>query len=377
MALAAVAAMAFAASCQSGAPAPSSAPSPAASPPPTRTESPAAREEAEKLLSLAVDAIDANHLSEAIKDYVAVLAIAEGDAGAAAAALKAEAELTRIGARLSLEPKESWLAKDGTQVQGSTRAIGKDVALQPSVYLYENYGAGKAPVPDASIAFEFVENGGVLTPFAATDAYGMANANVSRLNDPSKGAVIRAYPVFRVRGRAYAFRSVSRDFAYLPPATTVVVASLSESSLGALKDSLTPEFLSPTLKDAGLDVLPKAGSADRDAFMAAFGGSPAALATLNAEARAGYLLLVFVDVYSVSQVEYDGKKYNLFTAYANASARLMRPDGTVLSTFAAAKVRGDAGDAAQAVDACNKAANAAIAESMKAEAGKIKAALAE
>jgi hypothetical protein len=350
-------------------------PKPSPAPSPQAAGNSEASAEAKGLLKLALDALDANHLAEAIKNYVAVLAIADSDASAEAEAVKARAELTKIASRLSVEPQETWLGPDGSQIGSTTRGIGKPGALQPSVYLYENYGAGKAPVPDAPLVFEFSANSGALTAFVTTDSFGMANTNVTKVQDAAKPAIIRVYPLFKSRGFSYAFSGVSREFAYLPPVNSVIVASLSESKAGMLANSLTTDLIAPGLKEAGLEVLPFAGSAARNDFLAALGGGAEAVARLNGSTRAGYLLLVYVEVHNVVQQEYKGKKYNLFQAQARGSARLLRSDGTILHSIALESLRGDGGDEVRAVDACYRAADQALVDALKKDAPAIRQAL--
>jgi hypothetical protein len=291
------------------------------------------------------------------------------------ASQKAIAELTKIGSRLSLEPGEAWLQADGTQMAGSTRSVGKDQGLQPTVYLYENFGGAKSPVADAPLAFEFSANSGSLNAFVTTDAYGKANTAVAKIQDPSKAAVIRAYPLFKAKGKAYAFTSIAREFTYLPPSNGVLVFSLDESPQGALGNSLTPDILAPYLKDSGLEALPKAGVADRDAFLAAYRGDRNAIARLAQDAKSGYLMLVYVEVFDVQQYEYKGKKYELYSAYARANARLIRADGTVLHSIALEKVKGDGGSSSKAVTAAYQASHEELAARLKAEARDIKEAL--
>ncbi len=350
--------------------------SPGASPAPAAASSgSSAAAEAESHLLAARDALDANHLTEAIKVYVAVLGIGDEDPAASDAAAKADNELTKIASRLSLEVHESWLDPEGRQIVQSTRSIGKAGAIQPSVYLYENYGTGKAPVADATLVFEFASNAGDLSAFVDTDAYGMANTNLTRIADPAKTAVIRVYPLFRSRGRTYAFRSLAREFTYQPPSNSVLLISLVESGSSPLPGVLTPDILAPQLKAAGLDVLPVSGSASREAFKSALAGDAAVLAGLASGGRAGFIMLVFIDIHDVQQYEYKGKKYELYSAYARATARLTRNDGTIVHTIALERIKGDGGTADKAVDACARAASQELAETLKAESSKIKLAV--
>src|SRR5208283_506610 len=91
---------------------------------------------------------------------------------------------------------------------------------------------GKSPVADAPVYFQFIKNSGSLVAFVTTDAYGKANTTVASIDEPGKDAIIRASPVFKARGKTYAFQTVFRDFAYLPPANVVKILALESSELG-------------------------------------------------------------------------------------------------------------------------------------------------
>ncbi len=122
------------------------APAPSASP--ASASQASAGEEMSAYLSKAQDAADSNHLAEAIRSYVTVLAIADENPSpdAKAKADRASAELARIGTSLTLEPASEWVDPKGTQIAGSSRSLGKEGGLSPAVYLFENFGMGKSPV---------------------------------------------------------------------------------------------------------------------------------------------------------------------------------------------------------------------------------------
>lgn len=82
-------------------------------------------------LSKAQDAADSNHLSEAIRSYVTVLALADESPSpeAKATADQATAALARIGTRLTLEPSSEWVDSNGAQIAGSSRSLGQEGGL--------------------------------------------------------------------------------------------------------------------------------------------------------------------------------------------------------------------------------------------------------
>jgi hypothetical protein len=293
-------------------------------------------------LAKAQDAADSNHLTEAIRSYVAVMAMAQESPSAEADAKSeaAAAELARIGTRLSLEPASEWVDAKGTQQAGSSRSLGKEGGLSPAVYLFENFGTGKSPVADAPIYFQFAKNSGSLISFATTDAYGKANTTVAKLDEPGAEALIRAYPVFKSRGMSYAFSSVFRDFAYLPPANVVKVLALEASELGTSDNPRSVDTVATALKRAGLQAQSINAKLDPDKFRLAYAGDTKALASLGIGASAPYATFVLVDVAAARQMELNGKKYNIFTAAATANVRLVRSDGSVVYAFAIDSIKG-------------------------------------
>ena len=327
-------------------PAPPQPPVPAL---PAAQQDTAALAEMDGLLAKARDSADSNHLSEAIRGFVSVIAVYdEGPSPERRAkAETAAAELAKIGGRLSLEPAGEWVDPKGTQLAGATRSAGKEGGLNPAVYLFESFGMGKSPVPDASIYFEFVKNAGSLVQLVTTDAYGKANTTIARIDEPGKEAVVRAYPLFRARGKAYAFKSVFRDFAYLPPANVAKVAALESSELGAADNPQVVDALISALKPLGLQLSPLNGKLAPEAFRQAFGGDAKALADLGG--GASYTAFVLAEVADIRQMELNGVKYNIFTAATKLTFRLVRADGTAVYALPLEAVKGQGGTREAAV----------------------------
>jgi hypothetical protein len=302
-------------------------------------------------LAKAQDAADSNHLAEAIRSYVTVLALAEENPSpeAETKAKEAAAQLASIGTRLSLEPSSDWLDPKGTQIAGDARKLGNDEGLSPAVYLFENFGTGKSPVADAPIYFSFVTNTGSLVSFVTTDAYGKANTTVAKLDEPGKDAVIRAYPVFKARGKSYAFQSVFRDFAYLPPAKVLRVLALESSDAGPIDNPGAVDAVASVLKETGLEILPFNAKLAPEGFHKAFGGDAKALASLGVGPSSPYAAFVLVEVAPARQMELNGKKYNIFTAAASISFRLVRSDGSIVYSLPIDGVKGQGGTAEASV----------------------------
>jgi len=296
-------------------------------------------------LSKAQDAADSNHLSEAIRSYVAVLAMAEESPSpeAKAKADEASAQLARIATRLSLEPAGEWVDPKGTQIAGDARSLGKGGGLSPAVYLFENFGTGKSPVADAPIYFQFAKNSGSMVAFVTTDAYGKANTTVAKIDEPGKDAVIRAYPVLKSRGKSFAFQAVYRDFAYLPPANVLKILALESSESGVSDNPGTVDSVAAVLKQTGLQVLPFNAKLATEDFRRAYGGDAKALRALGVSAASPYAAFVLVDVAPARQMELNGKKYNIYTAGASLSFRLVRVDGSIVYSLPIDGLKGQGG----------------------------------
>lgn len=354
----------FLAACVSAPPPAPASPGPS----PARTEGSSQLpliQEMERLLSSGKAALEANHLSEGIRSFVAVLALGEENPSAQASRLRdeAEAQLVRIGTRLSLEPGELWIGPDGSQVAGSCRSVGKEGALNPAVLLFENWGSGKSPVADASIRFEFVRGGGALTAVVATDVYGRANAILSRLDSPSSDAVVRAVPVFTERGYTYAFHAARRDFSYLPPSNVARVVALERGANGVASNSQTLDYVASVLKSAGLAAAPLEGKLPGGAFDRAYEGDPTAIRALASASGASFIAFVVSDASAPRQTEYGGKKYNIFTSECRTTLRILRDDGTLVFTLPLGNIRGQGGTPqAATADAFAKARSSLASE---------------
>ncbi len=332
-----------------------------AAPSPAATASPAVAEMS-AYLSKAQDAADSNHLAEAIRSYVTVLALADESPStdAKAKADAASAELARIGTRLTLEPSSEWIDAKGTQAAGSSRSLGKEGGLSPAVYLFDSFGSGKSPVADAPIFFQFVKNTGSLVSFVTTDAYGKANTTVAKVGEPGSDAVIRAFPVFKARGKSYAFQSVFRDFAYLPPANVVKILALESSELGLSDNPRTVDPAAAALKQTGLQILPFNAKLAPEVFRRAYGGEVKALSALGVDATSPYAAFALVEVAAARQMELNGKKYNIYTATAPLSFRLVRADGTIVYALSLDNIKGQGGTKEAAIADAYKRAGDAI-----------------
>ncbi|MGO8694172.1 MAG: hypothetical protein ACLQMF_10955 [Rectinemataceae bacterium] len=323
--------------------------------------------EMDTLLQKAVEASDSNHLAEAIRSYVAVLALADQTRSPEGQirADRATAELSRIGQTLSLEPGSEWVDANGTQIGASTRSAGRADGRSPSVYLYENFGTGKSPIGDAPIHFQFIKNSGSIVSTVSTDAFGKANTTLASLGDPGSEAVIRAFPVFVARGKTYSFSNVFRDFVYLPPANVARVFAMASSELGNDDNPQILDVAIKALKPSGLQLAPFDGALDTDAFRRAFGGDTKALTALGVGAEVPYAAFISVEIAPARQIVLDGVAYNIFTALADVTFRLMRSDGTVVMALPLAPIKGQGGTKESAIADAYLRASDALASALE------------
>jgi hypothetical protein len=303
------------------------------------------------LIGKARTSMDSNHLSEGIKFYISALARATKD-GKRSRADEITGTLNAIGARLTVEPHESWLLPDGSQKTGVTRTAARGDGLMPAVYLYESYGFAKSAVPDAFIRFEFVSNEGKLNASVSTDAKGLANTSITSIVAPGKDAVVRAYPIFTSEGFSYAFKTAFRDFSFVAPPNLALVAALERTPAGESANPRVLDSVANALKSLGVEVIAFNGVMKSVQFNAAFGGDVTALSSLAGSVKAGYFALVNIDVAKPNRMEYGGKVYNIFVTNSKATLRVVRADGTVVFAEAKDGVRGQGGTEQAAIDDC-------------------------
>ncbi len=328
------------------------------------------------LIAKARSSIDSNHLSEGIKFYISALAKAT-KAGKRSRVDEINGTLTAIGARLTVEPHESWLEADGSQKTGSSRAASRGEGLMPAVYLYESYGFAKSAVPDAFIRFEFISNEGNLNASVTTDSKGLANTSITSMASPGKDGVVRAFPVFTAEGYSYAYKTVFRDFSYIAPPNLALVAVMERTPAGESPNPRVLDSVASSLKPLGVEVVPYNGVLKSASFNAAFGGDIKGLSALAGSVKAGYFALVNVDVAAPVRMEYQGKVYNIFIANAKATLRIVRADGTIVFAEAKDGVKGQGGTEQAAIDDCLVKVRDALSEIVKVKSETIKKAFSE
>jgi hypothetical protein len=332
----------------------------------------------QQYLENGLDKLDQGAISEGIAQLVA--ALAEGSNQAATGDLKrrAETELAKIRAGLALEAGTEWLDANKNQLTASSVSVGGPNSLNPSVILTLNYGgAGKALVTGAPIQFAFVQGGGVLTAFVNTNDYGQANCNLTSLDSTASESIIRASLVYKIKGFAYAFEGVSRDFVYAPPARKAAILVLERTGTAIVEDPVVLHAVYSRIKGLAFDFSHYNGKLLGEEFLAVFGGDPQAIRKLGLEKEVSYLVMLLNDAYNVSQVELQGKKYNIWKAQASCSARVIRvADGKVLYSGLIQAVAGQGGTAEKAALDSLRNAAAAMQDKVAQELPEIERALA-
>jgi hypothetical protein len=306
----------------------------------------------QQYLDNGLDKLDRGAISEGIAQLVAVLAEGASAAGPEAGELKlrAETELAKIRAGLALEAGTEWLDANKNQRIASSVSVGGQNGPNPSVILTLNYGgAGKALVTGAPIQFAFVQGGGVLAALVNTNDYGQANCNLASLDSTDTESIIRASLVYRIKGFAYVFEGVSRDFVYAPPARKATILALERAGAAIVEDPVVLHAVYGKLKAVAFDFSFFNGKLLGEEFLAVFGGDPQAIKKLGLETDVSYLVMLLNDAHNVSQVELQGKKYNIWKSQASCSARVIRvADGKVLYSGLVQAVAGQGGTSEKA-----------------------------
>ena len=315
-------------------------------------------------LSNGLAKINEGSVTEGIRQLVAVLAERQALASAPREvqdiAGRAEAELTKLGAALSLDSGLEWVDANKNQLTGSVLDVGSPKGIQPSVILSYNMGRGRTLVAGAPILFEFAKGGGVLTASVSTNEYGQATCSIARLDSQSQESVIRAALVYTVKGFTYEVQGVQRDFVYAPPSRRATILVLERHPKGLNQPPIILDAVYNTLKGVAFDFSHYDGVLMGEAFMNVFSGEPKAIQSLGMQKDVSYLVMVLNDCIAVNQVVLDGKTYNIFKSQTTATTRLIRvADGKILYSGAVQGVLGQGGDTGKALlDGFRKAAEA-------------------
>jgi hypothetical protein len=332
-------------------------------------------------LSNGLEKINQGSISEGIQQLVAVLAVKNGMSTPSTAALdfanRAEKELTTIGSALSLDSGTEWLDENKNQILASVLDVGTPKAIQPSVILAYNMGRGRTLVAGAPIVFEFIKGSGTITAYVTTNEYGQANCSVAKLDSQTKEQVIRASLVYRVDNFTYQFHGVEKDFAYVPPTLRATILVLEKSSTGTNQPPVILDSVYNTLKGVTFDFSQYDGTLLGAEFTKVFAGEPAAIKSLGMKKDVSYLVMVLNDCYAATQLELDGKKYNLYKSQTTATTRIIRvADGKILYSGQVQGVSGQGGTVDKAILDGYKNAAVGMASKLQSDLKEINAALA-
>jgi len=313
-----------------------------------------------------LDKLDQGAISEGIAQLVAVLAEGASAKDAAAEELKrrAETELAKIRAGLAMETGTEWQDANKNQLTASSVNVGGEKTLNPSVILTLNYGGtGKALITGAPIQFEFVKGGGLLTTFVNTNDYGQANCNLARLDSPNSENIIRASLLYKVKGFTYAFEGLTKDFVYAPPARKATILVMERAGAKVAEDPVILDAVFNRLKGVTFDFSQYNGKLLGEQFLTVFGGDPQAIRKMGLEKEVSYLVMVLSDGYNVSQVELQGKKYNIWKSQTTATTRVIRvADGKIMYSGTVQAVAGQGGSVEKAMLDGFRSAAAAMAD---------------
>jgi len=313
-----------------------------------------------------LDKLDQGAISEGMAQLVAVLAegVSAKDPAAEELKRRAETELAKIRAGLAMETGTEWLDANKNQLTASSVNVGGEKTLNPSVILTLNYGGtGKALVTGAPIQFEFVKGGGLLTAFVNTNDYGQANCNLARLDSPNSENIIRASLLYKVKGFTYAFEGVTKDFVFAPPARKASILVMERAGAKVAEDPVILDAVFNRLKGVTFDFSQYNGKLLGEQFLTVFGGDPQAIRKMGLEKEVSYLVMVLNDGYNVSQVELQGKKYNIWKSQTTATTRVIRvADGKIMYSGTVQAVAGQGGSVEKAVLDGFRIAAAAMAD---------------
>ena len=341
---------------------PDEAPGPAAE---VKESAPGPLQTMRELDAAAASAFETNHVMEALRHLVGLLAVnlegaaeiqVDRDLERSELARKADAVLTALGGRLTLEPTDAWLS-GGTQVSGRLRDLAKGRGLLPSARLVINYDHGKAVVADAPIRFTFVVGAGEVTEVVTTDAYGVVSATVRSLASMDQPAVIRAMLVVSNRGYSRRIPEVFLDFTYLPPSRTarVLASERSVSDTEAGPDAASPlvDAVSRGLAGTGFEILPH----------------------LGLQSDESYVIHAITEYEDARQAVNRGRAFDIYTVTARTRIRILRSDGSVVVSRPELKSIGRGGTVETALAAALAASRAAVEKDLRESAARIASAL--
>lgn len=317
-------------------------------------------------LTKAQEALDMNHLQEAVKLYISALIRAE-KYSVQEKAQEIKDILNKVGAKFTIEPGDIWKSNTEKPVTGNSFWAAQAKGIMPALYIYENFGFGKSPLQDVSIRFEFIENNGTLVPTVFSDAKGFASTTISGIQDPKKTVRIRAYPIVTNEGYSYAFKSVYYDFVYIPAPFVVLVYTMEKvgSTVGTYARNM--ETISQTLKTVPLQPVLMQEAVNTNSFLAALQGDVSKIA-VSKDLNPDLYALFYIEIKEPYQYS---ASYKIFLCMGSVTVRILTRDGVVLTSLVLTDIKGSGRDEASAIESCRNEIAAALEQRITQEVQKL------
>ncbi|HOT58235.1 MAG TPA: hypothetical protein P5519_07980 [Spirochaetia bacterium] len=323
-------------------------------------------EEINTYLIKAQEALDMNHLQEAVKLYISALIRAEKYA-VQEKIQEITNILNKVGAKFTIEPGNIWKSNTEKPVTGNCFWAAQAKGIMPALNIYENFGFGKSPLQDVSIRFEFIENNGTLVPTVTTDATGFASTTISGIKDPTRAARIRAYPIVTNEGYTYAFKTVYYDFVYIPTPFVVLVYTMEKvgSSVGSYTRNM--ETISQTLKTVPLQPVLMQEAVNPNSFLAALQGDVSKIA-VSQNVNPDLFALFYIEIKEPYQYS---ASYKIFLCMGSVTVRILTREGVVLTSLVLTDIKGSGRDGTAAIESCRNEIATALEQRMSQDVQKL------
>lgn len=323
-------------------------------------------DEINSYLTKAKEALDMNHLEEAVKLYISALMRAE-KYSVQEKIQEITDILNKVGAKFTIEPGDVWKSTTEKPVTGNSFWAAQAKGIMPALYIYENFGFGKSPLQDVSIRFEFIENNGALVPTVFSDAKGFVSTTISGIQDPKKTVRIRAYPIVTNEGYSYAFKAVYYDFVYIPSPFVVLVYTMEKAGSAVGTYTRNMETISQTLKTVPLQPVVMQEAVNANNFLAALQGDVSRI-TAAQELNPDVYALFYIEIKEPYQYS---ASYKIFLCTGTVTVRFITKDGVVLSSLVLTDIKGSGRDGASAIESCRNEIAAALEQRLTQEAQKL------
>lgn len=273
-------------------------------------------------------------LAFALQSYAEVIQQLKGVSQPGAADLRRQALqwMKEAEKNMTLIVEQDWLDDQGSQKTPTLDALINGSSLLPSVVLTTDNG--RFAVADIPIHFYTLRGEARTSPYVLTDSGGKARCPVSGVSPETEELVIRSVVEFQTPHGAYTLEDVFLDFTYLPSNNQILFLHGAWREEAPVNASVVANALgeAASLDDWDLSFIESPTQADR--ILQAFQGDPDALEGIGQGMGGTYALIVVSRINEVRQVSYQGQSFQLYTALAESSLRLIRiSDGAVIQTY--------------------------------------------